>query len=270
MIGEGGTALRARDLDVTETVNPEDVDMLPDRASDTGEPTPPFGASADEEAHALRRRLTRVAFDLHDSTLQDVAALLADLRHFRARFEAGGAEPVEPDLIVGLLDDFEARLIHVDDRLRALIRGEHVASAAGETVWHALEAQVSTFEERTGIQSKVELVGDLEGLTASQAIALFRIVQTALANVARHSGAEHVEVRIGRGAGTIDVEVLDDGKGFDFDEALLQAVREGRLGLAGIAERVRLLGGEVAVESSTAAGGTRISIHLPEWPNPSG
>jgi signal transduction histidine kinase len=251
-------------------VNPKDVDMLPDRAGEAGEAAPPFGAAADEEAPALRRRLTRVALDLHDSTLQDVAALLADVRLFRARVEAAGEEPVQPDLIVGLLDDFEARLIHVDDRLRALIRGEHVAGAPGETVLRSLEEQVSAFAERTGIQSRVELAGDLEGLTASQAIALFRIVQTALANVARHSGAEHVEVRIGRGEGTIDVEVLDDGRGFDFDEALLQAVREGRLGLAGIAERVRLLGGEVAVESSTAAGGTKISIHLPEWPNTSG
>jgi signal transduction histidine kinase len=265
-----GVPWRAGKLDLTETVNPKDVDMLPDRTSEAGDAAVPFGAAADEEAPALQRRLTRVALDLHDGTLQDVAALLADVRFFRTRVEAAGEEPIQSDLVVGLLDDFEARLIHVDDRLRSLIRGEHVTSAAGETVWQALEEQVSTFGERTGIHSKVELTGDLEGLTTSQAIALFRIVQTALANVARHSGAEHVEVRVGRGAGTIDVEVLDDGQGFDFDEALLQAVREGRLGLAGIAERVRLLGGDVAVESSTAAGGTRISIHLPEWPNPSG
>ena len=249
-------------------MNPDDLELPSGRASEREETLVPFGAAADEEAPALRRRLTRVALDLHDGTLQDVAALLADVRLFRARVETADEAGVPPDLVVGLLDDFEARLIHVDDRLRELIRGEHGAAAGGETVLHALEEQVAAFTTRTGIDAKIRLEGELEGLTASQAIALFRIVQTALANVARHSGAGHVEVRVARSAGTVDVEVLDDGRGFDFDEALLQAVREGRLGLAGIAERVRLLGGDVAVESSPAGGGTRISIHLPEWPDP--
>jgi len=247
---------------VTNEENPSD------RAADATAPMSPFGAGAREKAPALRRRLTRVALDLHDGTLQDVAALLADVRLFRARVEDAGEAELEQDLVVGLMDDLEARLIHVDDQLRALIRGENVAEAASDTVWRTLEEQVASFSERTGIEARIELTGELSGLTASQAIALFRIVQTALANVARHSGAQHAEVRIGRGAGTIEVEVLDDGSGFDFDEALLQAVRDGRLGLAGIAERVHLLGGDVAVESSKATGGTRISIQLPEWPSP--
>lgn len=246
-------------------MKPHDADLTRERAVNGSEPLVPFGAEADDEAPALRRRLTRVAFDLHDGTLQDVAALLIDVRHFRAKVESEGG--VAPDLVVGLLDDVEARLIHVDDRLRNLIRGEHPVEAGADTVWRALEEQVESFTERTGIEARVERTGELDGLSASQAIALFRIVQTALANVAKHSGAEHVEVRVARSSGTIDVEVLDDGRGFDFDEALLQAVREGRLGLAGIAERVRLLGGDVAVESNSEAGGTRISIHLPEWKN---
>ena len=243
---------------------------MTEQPGDATAPMSPFGVGARENAPALRKRLTRVALDLHDGTLQDVAALLADVRLFRSRMEGAGAADVPQDLVVGVLDDFEARLIHVDDQLRGLIRGEHVAEAPSDTVWRTLEEQVASFTDRTGIDARVAVTGDLRGLTASQAIALFRIVQTALANVAHHSGAAHVEVKIERAAGRIDVEVLDDGRGFDFDEALLQAVREGRLGLTGIAERVRLLGGDVAIESSKAEGGTRISIRLPEWPAPTG
>jgi signal transduction histidine kinase len=226
---------------------------------------PAFGASGNEDAQALRRRLTRIAFDLHDGALQDVAALLGDVRQFRTRADAADEVDDFPELVAGLLEDLEARLVNVDETLRALIRGEELAERGGDAVHRSLEEQLHEFHARTGIEAVLRLDGDFDGLTPSQAIALQRVVQTALANVAQHSGAEHVAVKIRRAAGRIDAEVLDDGRGFDFDEALLRAVREGRLGLAGIAERVRLLGGEVAVESTPGERGTRISIRLPEW-----
>ncbi len=244
------------------------MDFPHDSRPDVAAPEPdlrslPFGATAKDDADALRRRISRIALDLHDGALQDVAALLGDVRYFRARAEYAGDPGDELKMLVGLLDDIEARLIHVDDGLRRLIRGEAVGAPGGAL--QAMEEHIAEFEARSGIATTLELEGDLEALTPSQQIALFRIVQTALANVLQHSGAEHVEVRLRRGEGGVDAEVLDDGEGFDFDEALLKGVREGRLGLAGIGGRVRLLGGEVSIESAPGKAGTRISIWLPEW-----
>jgi signal transduction histidine kinase len=234
------------------------------RESDRERRLLPFGAGPKDDDEALRRRLSRVALDLHDGALQDVAALLADVRFFRSRAEHAPNGEVDLETVVGLLDDLEARLIHVDDGLRRLIRGEPVTGAVGG-VRQAITEHVSEFETRTGIQTSLEIEGDFEGLSPSQQIALFRIVQTALANVVQHTTAEHVDVRLRRDVDGVDAEVLDDGGGFDFDEALLKGVREGRLGLAGIAGRVRLLGGDVSIESAEG-GGTKIAVRLPEWP----
>jgi signal transduction histidine kinase len=86
---------------------------------------------------------------------------------------------------------------------------------------------------------------------------IFRIVQEALANAARHSGAKQVEVHIGQRDGTIRIEVRDRGVGFD-----PEAVAEGHFGLEGIRERARLAGGLATITSSLGHG-TRVVVELP-------
>jgi signal transduction histidine kinase len=105
---------------------------------------------------------------------------------------------------------------------------------------------------------------ELDGLSDSQRIVLYRGVQEALANIARHSGAATATIRVRSRAGGVTVTVSDDGRGFDSARVLPEAARRGRLGLVGIAERARLLGGFVVVQSVRGEG-TAVKIVLPAW-----
>ena len=126
---------------------------------------------------------------------------------------------------------------------------------------------MTAFRAATGIVASFRAEGDFEHLTASQRIALVRMVQEALANVREHSGASAVTVSVVRARGYVRAEVVDDGCGFDVERALVQAARNGRLGLVGMGERVRLLGGSFTVESGPGRP-TTISAMLPEWSAP--
>jgi signal transduction histidine kinase len=94
----------------------------------------------------------------------------------------------------------------------------------------------------------------LLGPTAT--VEVYRIVQEALANAARHSGAPQARVSITRGDGRLTVVVADEGRGFDLAE-----VPESGIGLAGMLERSRLLGGQLSIESAPDAG-TRVTVSL--------
>ena len=104
-------------------------------------------------------------------------------------------------------------------------------------------------------------VAELSGALPRDAeISFFRIVQEAVSNVVKHAAASEAEVTILREAGLVKLLVSDNGKGFDASASIASAERNG-FGLAGIAERVRLLGGSSAVRS-TPGHGTRLEVTL--------
>jgi signal transduction histidine kinase len=122
-----------------------------------------------------------------------------------------------------------------------------------------VEAELRALENATGIEVDLRAEGDLSSLSDSQKIVLFRVVQEALSNVRKHSAAGRVSVVLRSRRTFIEVTVTDDGCGFR-----PQHVDTDRLGLAGISERVRLLGGAVEIETSPGAG-TTVRATLPQW-----
>jgi signal transduction histidine kinase len=103
-------------------------------------------------------------------------------------------------------------------------------------------------------------------LSDMQATALFRIVEAALTNVARHAAAQRVEVTLTTRRGLLDLRVRDDGRGFDVAAAYARYA----YGLLGMTERARLIGGTLSIDSQPCkdltigiASGTTISIHVP-------
>jgi signal transduction histidine kinase len=121
----------------------------------------------------------------------------------------------------------------------------------------AIEWQAREFSRRTGVPANVSLSGELSALDDRQKTALFRIVQEALTNVARHAKASAVNIRLDADDSRVLLEVNDDGKGIADG-----AQRPGGLGLLGIEERARELGGAVAIHSGPGAG-TRLEVELP-------
>src|SRR5207247_3859023 len=95
-----------------------------------------------------------------------------------------------------------------------------------------------------------------------QRMTLLRVVQEALTNAREHSGAATVCVLVRARRDHVEATVRDDGRGFEVEETLVQAGERGRLGLVGISERARLLGGTCEIQSRSR-GPTTISVFLP-------
>ncbi|HEY2718284.1 MAG TPA: ATP-binding protein [Solirubrobacteraceae bacterium] len=211
------------------------------------------------------RRLTRLGFDLHDGPLQELLLLGEDLRMFRGQLTSVLAEGEKERLLRGRLDDLDARLIELERALRRISTAVHASFLTDRPFAEAVLELTDAFATRTGIAPTVSLEGELSSISPSQRIALVSVVGEALSNVREHGRtADAVDVTIVLGADGVRAHVRDNGCGFEVEAALLDAARRGHIGLAGIHERVRLLGGECLVESRPG-GPTVISLRLPRW-----
>jgi signal transduction histidine kinase len=220
-----------------------------------------------EREHSLvqasERRLTRLGFDLHDQPLQEVAALAGDMRRFRQQL-ASVVVGEHRDLLVGRVQDLEARLAALDTGLRALCNSLEPPTLLARSLPELLQREIDAYAARTEMSVGLRIVGELGRITDSQRIALVRIIQECLSNAREHSGASEVRVELKATGTHIEASVTDNGRGFDVDAALLDAARRGRLGLVGVHERTRLLGGACEV-TSKPGGPTTVAIVLTRW-----
>jgi signal transduction histidine kinase len=230
-------------------------------------------ASIDETAHeatalsAAERRLARVRFDLHDGPQQDVHLLAMDLSLFRDQLLPSIADDENRDRLLGRLDDLAAQLIALDRDLRRLATSVQSPFLQPGTLGDAIRVITAAFSARTGIEPRVRITGDFSSLTDSRQITLLALVREALSNVREHSGATAVSIALDAHERGVDAQVVDDGRGFDPEATLARAARDGHLGVVGMRERVRMLGGETKIESRPG-GPTVITVALPPWPPP--
>lgn len=211
---------------------------------------------------ASERRLMRIGFDLHDGALQDVAALGGDLQTVRSRLGAVLDEEIR-DRVLGCFDDLAARVGEIDGTLRDLARSLESRTLVAQSVEQVLKREASSFDRRTGIGVSLQFEGELDELTDSQKIVIYRVFQEALTNVREHSDAATVAIEVRAFDTHTQVRIADDGRGFEVEQTLTRAAREGRLGLVGMAERIRLLGGTFAL--SSRPGKTELTFMLPRW-----
>lgn len=223
-------------------------------------------SAADERSlvESSERRVARLGFDLHDGPIQELAALAADLRLFRGQFSRLAVGHTHGDLLLGRIDDLDARLVELDRDLRELTRSAESSALMSRPFADLVTAELDALAGRSQIETQLSVRGNLDSLTASQRIALLRLVQEALTNVREHSTAHRVSVQVATLRTHVKVEVTDDGRGFDVERTLVQAARKGRLGLVGMNERIRMLGGRFDVQSR-AGGPTTISAMIPRW-----
>jgi signal transduction histidine kinase len=212
---------------------------------------------------AGEKRLLRLGFDLHDGPLQELAALAEDVRFSRRQIVPLMQADVR-GLAAGRFDDFDARLESLDRNLRELSHSLESSSVTEGPLQRVLEREVNSFRNETGLFVELKLRGHFEPMTRSQKLALFRIIQEALHNVREHSNATQVSVEVAARIDRIEARIEDDGNGFDMSHTLVDAARRGRLGLVGMGERARLLGGKLDVRSHEG-GPTVIVLMLPRW-----
>jgi len=127
----------------------------------------------------------------------------------------------------------------------------------------ALEWLVQNMSQRSTVRCEFSIDDPSLSLPPAHSTAVFRIVQEALTNIAKHANASHAEVSIRREGDSLQVRVRDDGVGFAVDGAR----KPDSFGLLGMRERITLLRGSAAIES-VPGGGTTIAIELPMAPGP--
>jgi two-component system sensor histidine kinase UhpB len=196
---------------------------------------------------AQEEERARVARDLHDEVNQSLTGLLL-------RLEA--AREAAPPQLEGELEETKALANQAMRELLSLARQLRPTALDDLGLVAATAGQVEQLA-RGEIAAEFEADGDFSDLGDDAQLVVYRVAQEALANAARHSGADRVEARLRRrGDGGVELEVADDGRGFAFDEA------EGGLGIAGMRERALLIGGELTIESRPGRG-TTVRLTVP-------
>jgi signal transduction histidine kinase len=201
-----------------------------------------------------RRRLAR---ELHDETAQTLAALSIALD--RARDELGGG-PAAATRRIREAREIAGRLLA---DTRRMILGLRPAVLDDMGLLAAIRWYSESYLSDRGVEVVIEADQPLARLPSHLEVALFRIVQEAITNVAKHADARHVRIHLGVQGGTMTVSVSDDGRGFDLERALGQTGPGNEsVGLLGMQERVRLLNGHLAIRSERGAG-TTVTMEAP-------
>jgi PAS domain S-box-containing protein len=203
--------------------------------------------SQDEE----RRRIGR---ELHDSTAQELVAVAMNLdlvQQHRAGRDAHDDN---------LLADSQALVEQCQRELRTLAYQLHPPILDEVGLVGAVQEYAAGFTQRSGIKVALDASPALTRLSAGTELALFRVVQESLGNVHRHSGSPTATIRMAQEAGALVLEVSDQGHGLPLRSDGTAA--NAGVGLPGMRERVRQLGGRFEMESTRA--GTTVRAIVPE------
>jgi signal transduction histidine kinase/sensor domain CHASE-containing protein len=200
----------------------------------------------------------RIARELHDSTVQIMGALAIDLEKIQ-HLVPGGDSPMVRKLLADsseMVERATAELRTISYLLHPPILDDF--GLAGALSWYA-----SGFSSRSGIQVRVDVQRGLGRLPRELELTLFRVVQEALTNAHRHSGSPTVDIEVVRDVHGATLQIVDHGHGMP--PGTVELIRNGRaivgVGIAGMRERVRQLGGSLEIESDDK--GTLIRATLP-------
>jgi PAS domain S-box-containing protein len=212
-------------------------------------------AAAVQGAQEEERR--RVALELHDDLGQRLAAFKLNVHFLEQGLTGATADDAQRmNKLKDDLDDMIGAVRELSHNLRPLALDDF-----GLTV--ALEMLCKEFEKGNTIETHLDVSASVRSIKHPQLdIALYRIAQGALTNVARHAAASKVSIQLSDRDHHVVLSVEDDGRGFDLTE--LRARRDVRsgMGLRGMRERAELLGGAFEVES-TPQQGTKIQVRIP-------
>jgi signal transduction histidine kinase len=197
----------------------------------------------------------RVARELHDTILQDVSAFLIKLEICR----------MHPERIdVGTIDEMRDIATETIDNIHAVISDLRPTLIDDLGLNAGVRWLLNRHLRGRGIEWQVDVVSPLsKRLPPTVEISVFRILQEAIVNIARHAHAKHVSVTVDARKSSLLITVEDDGRGFDYQELIRTPSENGRgLGILGMKERASLVEGRLQIVSLPGTG-TKLSLDVP-------
>lgn len=240
---EAGQACRSVLVDITPLKEKES------ELTDSRQQLRNLSAHLDQVREAERRHLAR---EIHDDLGQKLTALRFDV----VMLGVGKTTPQPSEIVPSLLQQIDATIAAVRE-IAANLRPAVLDLGLSE----AVEWQVQEFKRRTGISCALTLRNMDFPLDNAHATAIFRIVQESLTNIIRHAAASQAQLHMERRGSHLEIEIKDNGLGLAADAL----AKPQSFGIAGMRERVRLLGAQLQIRSHPGEGTTlRISIPLNE------
>ncbi len=198
----------------------------------------------------------RIARELHDETIQALVVLARQIDEIVSGDR--GISEYKKILLDNLRDQIES-IIQDVRRLSQDLRPPALDTLG---LIPALEGLASDIEKHSGININVSVSGAVRRFPSEVELILFRIVQEALRNVWRHSGATNADVVVEFDTSETRITIRDNGRGFEVPDTVGDLLKDGRMGLAGMQERIQLLNGSLSIESQRGRG-TTIVVRAP-------
>jgi PAS domain S-box-containing protein len=195
---------------------------------------------------AQEQERARIARELHDDISQRLAMLGIDLQRLREHY------PELPIEISGRVEELQEQTTGISNDVQALSHQLHSSKLEYLGAIGGMKSWCNEFAERQGLQIEFKGPESKMPLPPEVGLSLFRVLQEALHNAAKHSGVRRIEVQLREDSGKIHLIVSDLGKGFNVETAM----QSRGLGLASMQERLRLVGGELSIESQPQHGST--------------
>ena len=192
----------------------------------------------------------RIGRELHDDINQRLAVLAIEFDRLRGRNDLPGE-------VQSYVLELQKLTADISSRVYALSHELHSSTLDALGLARGMKGWCKEFGARQEMEINFKS-NEVPRLSQDISLCLFRVVQEALQNAAKHSGAKRIEVQLAENAGEIHLVVSDSGRGFDIEAAR----RKGGLGLTSMQERVRLVGGTLVIDSKPEAG-TTIHVCVP-------
>ena len=210
----------------------------------------------EQTAKAQEEERKRISRELHDETIQSLVVLSRQLDDITSS-DKGLSKQSRTHL-----QELWQQTDQIIKGVRRLSQDLRPAALDSLGLLPAIEWLATDTAEYSGIATKVNITGRERRIPEEIGLVLFRIAQEALRNVWRHSQASKAEINVEFAQDKTRITISDNGKGFSLPETISDLARDGKLGLAGMEERARLIGGTLKVQSRPGKG-TSIAIELP-------